>query len=147
MLAAAPSAPRRWGVSNRGASRALWSPPFPVSSAAAAAAGAGRSAAAAAAAAGLFRPGPALPAAFAAAMELEVPEEAEGSAVAGAGAMSPEAGVGGLDAAGGNGLRAPGRRYLGRAFQRASPRDRSRWGPPRGPEWFSPATHPPQGGV
>ncbi|XP_075031556.1 phosphatidylinositol 4-phosphate 5-kinase type-1 gamma isoform X2 [Calonectris borealis] len=34
-------------------------------------------------------------------MELEVPEEAEGSAVAGAGAISPEAGVGGLDAAGG----------------------------------------------
>ncbi|XP_069646139.1 phosphatidylinositol 4-phosphate 5-kinase type-1 gamma isoform X9 [Haliaeetus albicilla] len=34
-------------------------------------------------------------------MELEVPEEAEGSAVAGAGAITPEAGVGGLDAAGG----------------------------------------------
>ncbi|XP_075632408.1 phosphatidylinositol 4-phosphate 5-kinase type-1 gamma isoform X4 [Balearica regulorum gibbericeps] len=34
-------------------------------------------------------------------MELEAPEEAEGSAVAGAGAITPEAGVGGLDAAGG----------------------------------------------
>ncbi|KAM6041865.1 phosphatidylinositol 4-phosphate 5-kinase type-1 gamma isoform 4-T5 [Chlamydotis macqueenii] len=34
-------------------------------------------------------------------MELEVPEEAEGSAVAGAGAITPEAGVGGPDAAGG----------------------------------------------
>ncbi|XP_074665043.1 phosphatidylinositol 4-phosphate 5-kinase type-1 gamma isoform X5 [Strix aluco] len=46
-------------------------------------------------------PGPVLPAALAAAMELEVPEEAEGSAVAGAGAITPEAGVGALDAAGG----------------------------------------------
>uniref|UniRef100_A0A8C9EIJ0 Phosphatidylinositol-4-phosphate 5-kinase type 1 gamma n=1 Tax=Pavo cristatus TaxID=9049 RepID=A0A8C9EIJ0_PAVCR len=35
-------------------------------------------------------------------MELEVPEEAEGSAVAGAGAITPEAGAGGPDAAGGN---------------------------------------------
>ncbi|XP_015155248.1 phosphatidylinositol 4-phosphate 5-kinase type-1 gamma isoform X2 [Gallus gallus] len=34
-------------------------------------------------------------------MELEVPEEAEGSAVAGAGAITPEAGAGGPDAAGG----------------------------------------------
>ncbi|XP_039552767.1 phosphatidylinositol 4-phosphate 5-kinase type-1 gamma isoform X5 [Passer montanus] len=34
-------------------------------------------------------------------MELEVPEEAEGSAAAGAGAISPEAGVGGPDASGG----------------------------------------------
>ncbi|XP_064325555.1 phosphatidylinositol 4-phosphate 5-kinase type-1 gamma isoform X4 [Phalacrocorax carbo] len=34
-------------------------------------------------------------------MELEVPEEAEGLAVAGAGAITPEAGGGGLDAAGG----------------------------------------------
>ncbi|XP_041278186.1 phosphatidylinositol 4-phosphate 5-kinase type-1 gamma isoform X4 [Onychostruthus taczanowskii] len=36
-------------------------------------------------------------------MELEVPEEAEGSAAAGAGAISPEAGVGGPDASGGLG--------------------------------------------
>uniref|UniRef100_A0A8C3QEJ1 Phosphatidylinositol-4-phosphate 5-kinase type 1 gamma n=1 Tax=Cyanoderma ruficeps TaxID=181631 RepID=A0A8C3QEJ1_9PASS len=36
-------------------------------------------------------------------MELEVPEEAEGSAVAGAGAITPEAGVGGPDASGGLG--------------------------------------------
>ncbi|XP_069734007.1 phosphatidylinositol 4-phosphate 5-kinase type-1 gamma isoform X6 [Phaenicophaeus curvirostris] len=34
-------------------------------------------------------------------MELEVPEEAEGSAAAGAGAITPEAGGGGLDTAGG----------------------------------------------
>ncbi|XP_062365855.1 phosphatidylinositol 4-phosphate 5-kinase type-1 gamma isoform X1 [Cinclus cinclus] len=34
-------------------------------------------------------------------MELEVPEEAEGSAAAGAGAITPEAGVGGPDASGG----------------------------------------------
>ncbi|XP_071434002.1 phosphatidylinositol 4-phosphate 5-kinase type-1 gamma isoform X3 [Pithys albifrons albifrons] len=34
-------------------------------------------------------------------MELELPEEAEGSAAAGAGAITPEAGVGGLDASGG----------------------------------------------
>ncbi|XP_064898464.1 phosphatidylinositol 4-phosphate 5-kinase type-1 gamma isoform X2 [Columba livia] len=97
-LAAVLSALRCWGVSSRGTSRTLWSPLFPVSSAAAA--GAGRSAAAAAGA-GLSCPGPALPAAFAVAMELEVPEDAEGSAVAGAGAITPEAGVGGLDAAGG----------------------------------------------
>ncbi|KAM6039931.1 phosphatidylinositol 4-phosphate 5-kinase type-1 gamma isoform 2-T2 [Theristicus caerulescens] len=96
-----PFRPAALGVSSRGASRALWSPPFPVSSAAAAGAGRSAAAAAAAAGAGLSCPGPALPAAFAAAMELEVPEEAEGSAVAGAGAISPEAGVGGLDAAGG----------------------------------------------
>ncbi|KAM6235859.1 phosphatidylinositol 4-phosphate 5-kinase type-1 gamma isoform 1-T1 [Porphyrio hochstetteri] len=38
-------------------------------------------------------------------MELEAPEEAEGSAVAGAGAVTPEAGVGGPDAAGGLGLK------------------------------------------
>ncbi|XP_054030856.1 phosphatidylinositol 4-phosphate 5-kinase type-1 gamma isoform X6 [Dryobates pubescens] len=38
-------------------------------------------------------------------MELEVPEEAEGSVVAGAGAITPEAGVGGLDAAGGLALK------------------------------------------
>ncbi|XP_067168998.1 phosphatidylinositol 4-phosphate 5-kinase type-1 gamma isoform X3 [Apteryx mantelli] len=38
-------------------------------------------------------------------MELEVPEEAEGSAVAGAGAITPEAGVGGLDTAGGQALK------------------------------------------
>ncbi|XP_059687637.1 phosphatidylinositol 4-phosphate 5-kinase type-1 gamma [Gavia stellata] len=38
-------------------------------------------------------------------MELEVPEEAEGSAVEGAGAITPEAGVGGLDAAGGLALK------------------------------------------
>ncbi|KAM9369035.1 phosphatidylinositol 4-phosphate 5-kinase type-1 gamma [Phaethornis superciliosus] len=38
-------------------------------------------------------------------MELEVPEEAEGSAVAGAGAITPEAGVGGPDAAGGLALK------------------------------------------
>ncbi|XP_068277080.1 phosphatidylinositol 4-phosphate 5-kinase type-1 gamma isoform X3 [Nyctibius grandis] len=38
-------------------------------------------------------------------MELEVPEEAEGPAVAGAGAITPEAGVGGLDAAGGLALK------------------------------------------
>ncbi|XP_064353678.1 phosphatidylinositol 4-phosphate 5-kinase type-1 gamma isoform X2 [Dromaius novaehollandiae] len=38
-------------------------------------------------------------------MELEVPEEAEGSAVAGAGAITPEAGVGGLDTAGGLALK------------------------------------------
>ncbi|KAM7025480.1 phosphatidylinositol 4-phosphate 5-kinase type-1 gamma isoform 4-T4 [Acridotheres tristis] len=36
-------------------------------------------------------------------MELEVPEEAEGSASAGAGAITPEAGVGGSDASGGLG--------------------------------------------
>ncbi|XP_057232859.1 phosphatidylinositol 4-phosphate 5-kinase type-1 gamma isoform X5 [Malurus melanocephalus] len=36
-------------------------------------------------------------------MELEVPEEAEGSAAAGAGAISPEAGVGGPDESGGLG--------------------------------------------
>ncbi|XP_030112899.1 phosphatidylinositol 4-phosphate 5-kinase type-1 gamma isoform X7 [Taeniopygia guttata] len=36
-------------------------------------------------------------------MELEVPEEAEGSAAAGAGAITPEAGVGGPDASGGLG--------------------------------------------
>ncbi|XP_021234277.1 phosphatidylinositol 4-phosphate 5-kinase type-1 gamma [Numida meleagris] len=88
------SALSRRGVSGRGASRALWSPPFPGSSAAAAA-GAGRSSAAA----GACR---ALPAPLAAAaMELEVPEEAEGPAVAGAGAITPEAGAGGPDAAGG----------------------------------------------
>ncbi|RMC00793.1 hypothetical protein DUI87_22477 [Hirundo rustica rustica] len=38
-------------------------------------------------------------------MELEVPEEAEGSAAAGAGAITPEAGVGGPDASGGLGLK------------------------------------------
>ncbi|XP_066192539.1 phosphatidylinositol 4-phosphate 5-kinase type-1 gamma isoform X5 [Sylvia atricapilla] len=38
-------------------------------------------------------------------MELEVPEEAEGSAAAGAGAITPEAGVGGPDASGGLGPR------------------------------------------
>ncbi|XP_039552769.1 phosphatidylinositol 4-phosphate 5-kinase type-1 gamma isoform X6 [Passer montanus] len=38
-------------------------------------------------------------------MELEVPEEAEGSAAAGAGAISPEAGVGGPDASGGLGAK------------------------------------------
>ncbi|XP_057896740.1 phosphatidylinositol 4-phosphate 5-kinase type-1 gamma isoform X4 [Melospiza georgiana] len=38
-------------------------------------------------------------------MELEVPEEAEGSAAASAGAITPEAGVGGPDASGGLGLK------------------------------------------
>ncbi|XP_068775668.1 phosphatidylinositol 4-phosphate 5-kinase type-1 gamma isoform X2 [Struthio camelus] len=38
-------------------------------------------------------------------MELEVPEEAEGSAVEGAGAITPEAGGGGLDTAGGLALK------------------------------------------
>ncbi|XP_062452609.1 phosphatidylinositol 4-phosphate 5-kinase type-1 gamma isoform X6 [Rhea pennata] len=38
-------------------------------------------------------------------MELEVPEEAEGSAAAGAGAITPEAGVGALDGAGGLALK------------------------------------------
>lgn len=50
----------------------------------------------------------ALPAPLAAAaMELEVPEEAEGSAVAGAGAITPEAGAGEPDAAGGNVVTSP----------------------------------------
>ncbi|XP_051495591.1 phosphatidylinositol 4-phosphate 5-kinase type-1 gamma isoform X5 [Apus apus] len=38
-------------------------------------------------------------------MELEVPEEAEGSGAAGAGAITPEAGAGGLDSAGGLALK------------------------------------------
>ncbi|XP_032937979.1 phosphatidylinositol 4-phosphate 5-kinase type-1 gamma isoform X3 [Catharus ustulatus] len=87
------------GVSGRGATRVLWSAalpgcpaPRPVP---------GRSAAAGAGLSGAcLAPGLRLPAA---AMELEVPEEAEGSAAAGAGAITPEAGVGGPDASGGLG--------------------------------------------
>ncbi|XP_063259153.1 phosphatidylinositol 4-phosphate 5-kinase type-1 gamma isoform X3 [Prinia subflava] len=87
------------GVSRRGATRVLGSPALPGSPAPrpvserSAAAGAGLSGAS-------LAPGLRLPAA---AMELEVPEEAEGSAAAGAGAITPEAGVGGPDASGGLG--------------------------------------------
>ncbi|XP_071584231.1 phosphatidylinositol 4-phosphate 5-kinase type-1 gamma isoform X5 [Heliangelus exortis] len=54
---------------------------------------------------GLGTPVPSLPVALVSAMELEVPEEVESSAVAGAGAITPEAGVGGPDAAGGLALK------------------------------------------